>query len=120
MGISEMNSDFTMKTLSELKPKNMFDLVAFSGYSHGTAVLECQMPYIKQGFKTQDLIPYRDIIFKQLTQKYGFESKEAFTISESVRKGKGIEKWKQKLLSNCPEWYVEVMNTIKYLFPKSF
>ena len=86
----------------------------------GTAVLECQMPYIKQGFKTQDLIPYRDIIFKQLTQKYGFEPKEAFTISESVRKGKGIEKWKQKLLNNCPEWYVEVMNTIKYLFPKSF
>ena len=38
MGISEMNSDFTMKTLSELKPKNMFDLIAFSGYSHKNTV----------------------------------------------------------------------------------
>ena len=55
----------------------------------------------------------------KLTQKYNFEPKEAFTISESVRKGKGIEKWKQKLLSNCPEWYVEILNTIKYLFPQA-
>ena len=84
----------------------------------GTDVLQCQLPYIKQGKSLKDLIPYRDIIFQQLTNKYGFEPKEAFTISESVRKGKGIEKWKEKLTEKCPNWYVEIMEIIKYLFPE--
>ena len=34
MGISEMNSDFTMKTLSDIQPKNLYDLIAFSGLTH--------------------------------------------------------------------------------------
>lgn len=34
LGISEMNTDFTMQMLSEIKPKNMTDLIYFSGLSH--------------------------------------------------------------------------------------
>jgi DNA polymerase III, alpha subunit len=117
MGISEMNSDFTMRTLRALKPKNMYDMIAFSGLTHGTAVLECQLPYIEQGWDITDLVPYRDIIFKQLSVKYGFEPKEAFMISEFVRKGKGIEKWKKELLEKCPNWYVDILDTIIYAFP---
>lgn len=34
LGISEMNTDFTMQMLSEIKPKNMTELIYFSGLSH--------------------------------------------------------------------------------------
>lgn len=69
--------------------------------------------------KLSEVVPVRDIIFQQLTKKYGFEPEEAFTISESVRKGKGIKKWEDKLKAQCPYWYVEILSGITYLFPKA-
>jgi DNA polymerase III alpha subunit (gram-positive type) len=42
---------------------------------------------IKGDIKLQDCFPVRDIIFQQLTRKFNWEAKEAFDISESVRKG---------------------------------
>ena len=69
--------------------------------------------------KVNEVVPVRDIIFQQLTTKYNFEPEEAFTISESVRKGKGIKKWEDKLKTQCPYWYVEILSGITYLFPKA-
>ena len=106
MGISEMNTDFAMQTLRDMKINSMYALIASSALLHGTAVLECQRQYILEG--------------KPLTYKYGFEPKTAFLVSENVRKGKGIEKFKKELLEKCPNWYVEILDTIKYLFPKAF
>ena len=83
-------------------------------------MLECQRQYILEGYKLEDLVTFRDIIFQQLTYKYGFEPKTAFLVYENVRKGKGIEKFKKELLEKCPNWYVEILDTIKYLFPKAF
>lgn len=34
MAISEMNSDFTMGVLAEIKPKNITDMIYFSGLTH--------------------------------------------------------------------------------------
>lgn len=70
--------------------------------------------------KLNEVVPVRDIIFQQLTTKYDFEPEEAFAISESVRKGKGIKKWENKLKAQCPYWYVEILSGITYLFPKAF
>ncbi|MFR4518513.1 MAG: hypothetical protein ACLT40_00955 [Fusobacterium sp.] len=69
--------------------------------------------------KITEVVPVRDIIFQQLTKKYDFEPKEAFTISESVRKGKGIKKWEQELKEKCPSWYIDILKDITYLFPKA-
>ena len=69
--------------------------------------------------KITEVVPVRDIIFQQLTKKYEFEPKEAFTISESVRKGKGIKKWEQELKEKCPSWYIDILKDITYLFPKA-
>lgn len=120
--ISEMNTDFTMQMLAELKPQNMTDLIYFSGLSHGTGVWNgnIQRELILSGErKLSEVIPVRDIIFQQLTKKYNFEPSEAFSISESVRKGKGIKKWEEKLKEKCPYWYLEIMKGINYLFPKA-
>lgn len=122
LGISEMNTDFTMGMLAELKPKNMTDLIYFSGLSHGTNVWNgnIQRELIISGQrKVNEVIPVRDIIFQQLTKKYNFEPEKAFDISESVRKGKGIKKWEEELIVKCPHWYVEIMRQISYLFPKA-
>ncbi|WP_187107125.1 hypothetical protein [Fusobacterium necrophorum] len=120
-GISEMNTDFTMNIIKELKPKNFFDMICFSGLTHGTSVFHGnrQRELLLSGEKTlKEVIPYRDIIFQQLTKKYGFEPETAFKVSESVRKGKGIQKWQTELEEKCPSWYIDIMKKIKYLFPK--
>lgn len=117
MGISEMNTDFAMQTLRDMKIDSMYSLIAFSAITHGKMVLESQKEYILEGKPLTDLVTYRDIIFQQLTYKYGFEPKTAFLISENVRKGKGIEKFKKELLEKCPNWYVEILDSITYLFP---
>ena len=119
MGISEMNTDFAMQTLRDMKVDSMYSLIAFSAITHGKMVLESQKEYILEGKQLTDLVTYRDIIFQQLTYKYGFEPKTAFLVSENVRKGKGIEKFKKELLEKCPNWYVEILDSITYLFPKA-
>lgn len=122
LGISEMNTDFTMEMLKELKPTCMTDLIYFSGLSHGTSVWRgnVQRDLIMNGERTlQEVIPVRDIIFQQLTKKYNFEPEVAFKISESVRKGKGIKKWEAEIYEKCPPWYINIMKDINYLFPKA-
>lgn len=122
LGITEMNTDFAMQMLSELKPKSITDLIYFAGFAHGTSVWNgnIQRELVITGErKLNEVVPIRDIIFQQLTKKYNFEPEEAFTISESVRKGKGIKKWEDKLKANCPYWYTEILSSISYLFPKS-
>lgn len=122
LGISEMNTEFTMNMLAEIKPTCMTDLIYFSGLSHGSGVW--------QGSKNRDLVisgqkklyevvPVRDIIFQQLTKDYGFEPEKAFKISEFVRKGKGIKPWEQEIKVKCPYWYVEILEGITYMFPKA-
>ena len=120
-GISEMNTEFTMQVLSEIKPKNLTDMVYFSGLTHGTTCYtgNVQRELIMDGKPLTEVIPVRDIIFQQLSKKYNFEPSVAFTISESVRKGKGVKKWENELREKCPYWYVDIMSQISYLFPKA-
>ncbi len=50
----------------------------------------------------------------------GLEAKKAFTIMESVRKGKGLKDDDEVVMreNNVPEWYIESCKKIKYMFPK--
>ena len=51
----------------------------------------------------------------------GVESSLAFTIMESVRKGKGLrEEWEQTMKEhNVPDWYIWSCKKIKFMFPKA-
>lgn len=51
----------------------------------------------------------------------GVESSLAFTIMESVRKGKGLrDEWEATMREhNVPEWYIWSCKKIKYMFPKA-
>ena len=51
----------------------------------------------------------------------GLEHGQAFTIMESVRKGKGLKPdWEEEMKKHdVPDWYIESCKKIKYMFPKA-
>lgn len=51
----------------------------------------------------------------------GVESSQAFTIMESVRKGKGLKpEWEEIMKeNNVPDWYIWSCKQISYMFPKA-
>ena len=127
LALPEVGTPFARKLLMTCKPENFSDLVKISGLSHGTDVWTNNAEnLISSG--TADLksvIATRDDIFNYLTQK-GFDREAAFSIMELVRKGKGwvlkeigefyIREMREK---GVPEWYIESMQKIRYIFPKA-
>ena len=121
-GIPEFGTNFVRRILEKTKPTTFGDLVTISGLSHGTDVWSGNAEsLIDAGIcQLSDVIGCRDDIMVAL-MSYGLESKLAFTIMESVRKGKGLnDDWiKEMKAHDVPDWYIESCQKIKYMFPKA-
>lgn len=121
-GIPEFGTVFVRGILELTKPTTFAELVTISGLSHGTDVwLGNAKDLIDKGIcKLNEVIGCRDDIMVDLIG-YGMKPKLAFTIMESVRKGKGLkEDWIQSMKEcNVPDWFIDSCLKIKYMFPKA-
>ncbi len=122
LGIPEFGTSFVRGMLTETHPASFADLVRISGISHGTEVwTNNAQNIIRSGQATlSEVIATRDDIMLYLIHR-GLEPKTAFSISESVRKGRGLSPEYERRMreQGVPDWYIESCHKISYLFPKA-
>jgi len=126
VAVPEFNTSFTRGVLEETQPTQFDTLLRISGFTHGTDVwLGNARDLILSGTAgTQECVGCRDDIMIYLISK-GVEAKLAFKIMEFVRKGKvkksGFQDgWVETLKQHdVPEWYIDSLAKIAYLFPKA-
>ena len=122
LGIPEFGTEFAIQMLLDTKPRLFSDLIRISGLGHGTDVwVGNAQDLILSGVTTiSNAICCRDDIMIYLINQ-GMESSLAFTIMESVRKGKGLkEEWEGAMRDKgVPDWYIDSCKKIQYMFPKA-
>ena len=126
VAIPEFNTRFTRQMLMDTQPKDFNTLVRLSGLSHGTDVWigNARDLIVNKIAGVLETVGCRDDIMLYLISK-GVEPKLSFTIMESVRKGK-VKKggfgdgWVDAMRSHgVPQWYIDSLAKIGYLFPKA-
>ncbi len=122
VGIPEYGTRFVRGMLQKTQPSTFDELVRIAGLSHGTDVWRGNAEtLIDVGKATlRNVVCARDDITLYLISK-GLPGKQSLTISESVRKGKGLKpEWEEEMRgAGVPGWYIQSCKDIKYLFPKA-
>ena len=117
-------NDFAGQSPDKAFPKRFSDLVKISGFAHGTNVWKNNGEDLAAKIcDIRELIAHREDIMLTLIN-YGIERSTAFSLAEMVRKGRAIRdlSYEQETLLHehgIPNWYIDSMKKIMYLFPKS-
>ena len=115
-------SKYTRAIIKVAKPESFDDLVKISALSHGTDVWHGnQRELVESGqISLSDCIASRDDIMLYL-MNMTVQKDDAYRIMDSVRKGKGLTDVQKQLMKDVGvhEWYIQVCEKIRYLFPKA-
>lgn len=134
--LHEMCTEYVKKMIEQIKPEKFSDYVAVSGLAHGTGVYEDNAKELFAegvcGFESaiafrENILLYLDKKRKEYTEKTGKEAPlsylDCYKISEITRKGRAkrdLPEYEDALKDiGVPDWYIESMKKIKYLFPKA-
>lgn len=125
LGICEFDTDYVNNLLSAVSVEKFSDLVKINGLAHGVGTWENNGKFlINDKVATLDelITSSEDVYFTLIS--YGIGRDEAYRISQLVKKGrfeKETSKEEIQMLINAgvPEWYIESMKKMEYLFPKS-
>ena len=128
VAIPEFNTRFTRQMLVDTQPQDFNTLLRLSGFSHGTDVWlgNAKDLIMSKTASVLETVGCRDDIMLYLISM-GLEPKMSFKIMEAVRKGK-VKKgkaddwpmWVEQMHEHdVPEWYIESLAKIGYLFPKA-
>ena len=119
------------RVLSDIENPKFSDLLALYGFVHSTGAWKGNAELLfDKGIPLDELISSREDVYAYVYDKLNGKCCEnpagqVFEIKEAVRKGKYSNNRMpaeiEKLLLECevPEWYVESMKKILYLFPKT-
>ena len=133
LGLPELGTRFVLGMLEDTKPTTFGGLVKISGLSHGTGVWAGNAKdLIENKIATfEEIIGCREELITKL-MAFNMDGTTAFKITEYVRKSyRGKEakmadaRWlplKEELVKkeyNIPEWFVNSVETIEYMFPKA-
>ena len=125
LGIPEFSSGVGKEILGRLEEVCFSDLVRISGMVRGTDVWYNNGENLLAEHPFYRLIGDRNDIFLAL-QKYGVDRETAYAVAETVRKGKlgvcseGNARLEKKLYhAGVPQWFIDSMKRITYLFCKS-
>jgi DNA polymerase-3 subunit alpha (Gram-positive type) len=122
IAIPEFGTRFVRQMLEDTKPTTFIELINISGLSHGTDVwLNNAQDLVRAGTANlSEIICTRDDIMSYLIHRE-VPKKSAFSIMESVRKGKGLTPEWEALMEEhkIPKWYINSCKKIKYMFPKA-
>lgn len=126
VGVPEFGNAYVRQMLEELRPKSVNDLIQLSGLAHGSNVwLDNAQALIARGTaKLGEVAACRDDVMRSLMD-HGVERKTAYRIMEDVRKGQVARRgfagglMTKLKLRNVPQWYLESLGKIRYLFPRA-
>ncbi len=122
-GLAEFDTEFCRKLLTRVGEINFHNLVKISGFAHSTNGWTDNAERLLEEHPLEELISTRDDVFHTL-RKYGVDRQTAFNAMTLTRKGgfdpeRSVELTRILREAGVPDWYIQSMSKVKYLFPKA-